>query len=421
MYNSTWNQMDASVHSALETVKTTASTYGLRDNFGLLLGEIDLEHLEGLTPWELEKLLYPPTIEEHIIDGFYMYASPVLLLIATLGNIISMFVLNRLSRQLVSTCLYLSVATITDLIQLYIHLGNEWLIRLINIDLSTQLMSSSEVLCKLEPFVTDFTIHLSKWLIVAACVENLVAVRAPAKSQNLCSYERARAIVLLLVVLLCCVNVHYFWSYDIIELSDEELMMMGVPVICSFARYGHVQSQEFVEFVWPILSLLVAEVLPTITVSICTIFSLVDMYRGSHYGTLAYRRWQAKYVLDPKGIQTIKYMVVSIGICYMLVNVPTLAMHVMTYIRYPVTIEQQRSPAMIMTTASIRIINYMFLSCKIVIYIVCRSFRTDLYKILCHCCIRKNGKCKRKNFNKLAMVEEDTAVRIDSISTKSEY
>ena len=420
MYNGTmWNYSAASAHQALEDETVMPDIPA--DDMGEFMDGVDilhhldnLEHLEGLTPWELEKLLYPPTIEEQIIDGFYIYASPVLLLIATVGNIISMFVLSRLSRHLVSTCLYLAVCTITDLIQLYIHLGNEWLIRIINTDLSTYLMTSSEVLCKLEPFITDFTIHLSKWLIVAAMVENLVAVRAPAKSHKLCSHERARAVVLLLVVLLCCVNVHYFWSYDIIELGDEEGLMMGTPVMCSFARYGHVQSQEFVEFVWPILSLLVAEVLPTITVTICTFLTLSAMCRGTHHGTPTYRRWQAKYILDPQAVQTIKYMLATIGVCYTITNVPTLAMHAMQYLQQPMTMENQRSSAIILGMASIRIIGYMFLSCKIVIYITCGRFRKDIYLILCHCCVKKKHKTVI-NFNdvtgkKLAMVEEDNVL-----------
>lgn len=367
------------------SANNTEPSYAYDDLYEDLLSQFNLDDLKDLTPWELDLYLNPPSAEEKIINYIYVYGSPIILFIATLGNTLALFVLSKLSKQLLSSCLYLSVVCVSDLIQLYIHLGNEWLIHLIRTDLSTKLMNGSEVLCKLEPFITDLTIQLSKWLLVSVSLENLLAVRAPARAHASCTHERSRAVIMLLVVLLSCVNVHYFWSYDIIEMNDkEEYRLMGP--MCTFSRYGHVQSQEFVEFVWPLLSLLVAEILPTITVLICTILSISAICHGRHHGTEAYRRWQAKYTLDPDALQSARYMLTGLGICYVLANVPTLVFHAFTYVQTPQpdTIKQQ----------IIRMIGFVFLSSKLFIYITWRRFRRDLKVLLCNRCSSKLAKNK---------------------------
>lgn len=149
------------------------------------------------------------------------------------------------------------------------------------VDLSSRLMVYSESICKVYPFVFNFIFHLSKWLIVAMTIEAFIGVRYPPRQAKLCSLERARAIILLLTVLLVCVNLHYFWSFELVPLTDFSL---PPGLFCTFVKHGHQHSEEFQEIIWPIMDLLVAEVLPYVAIISCSIIMLVQIARGKHRG-----------------------------------------------------------------------------------------------------------------------------------------
>ena len=110
------------------------------------------------------------------------YASPVMLAVGSLGNVTSLAVLCRLSRKVLSTCLYLAVLCVADLAVLYTRCANLWITSLTGYDVTWDLMIRYDIICKSLPFAFNFMLHLSKWLVVATAVEGVIATGFPQRS-----------------------------------------------------------------------------------------------------------------------------------------------------------------------------------------------------------------------------------------------
>lgn len=324
--------------------------------------------------------------EKDIANKIYLYISPLLLLLGTLGNIFSVIVLRKLSRKVMSTCLYLAVLSIVDLIVLYTRCGNDWLTNVSKIDLSNRLMVYSESICKVYPFVFNFIVHLSRWLIVAMTIEAFIAIKYPPKMSHMCTEERARAVILLLTVLLVCVNLHFFWSYELVGLNE---LALPPGLFCTFAKHGHQHSEEFQEIIWPIMDLMVAEILPYVTVITCCIIMAVQIARGRHHGDKHHQAWQRKFMLDSNAIEQLKLTYLVICLVFFLLTLPKFG-----YVIYKYLVERhnfveysfQNEARQLLAHAICATLEYVFLSGKIFIYLACsHKFRTEFINLFKSC------------------------------------
>jgi len=141
---------------------------------------------ELLPPEDMELFAYPedgdvPMLLE-LSEHIDIYLSPLLLVVGSLGNVTSLVVLSRLSRKVLSTCLYLAVLCVADLLVLYTRCGNHWLMKVTGYDVNWSLMIHYDIVCKSLPFAFNFTYHLSKWLVVATAIEGVIATGFPQRS-----------------------------------------------------------------------------------------------------------------------------------------------------------------------------------------------------------------------------------------------
>jgi len=123
-----------------------------------------------------------------------MYVSPLLLVVGSLGNVTSLVVLSRLSRKVLSTCLYLAVLCVADLLVLYTRCGNQWFANLTGYDVTMtsltgydvfgSLMIHYDIVCKSLPFAFNFAFHLTHWLVVATAIEGVIVAGFPQRSSS---------------------------------------------------------------------------------------------------------------------------------------------------------------------------------------------------------------------------------------------
>lgn len=329
--------------------------------------------------------------EKAAADNISLYVSPILLLIGTLGNIFSVIILQKLSKKVISTCLYLAVLAIVDLIVLYTRCGNDWLAHVARVDLSNHLMVYSESICKVYPFVFNFLFHLSKWLIVAMTIEAFISIKYPQRTQKMCALERARAVILLLTVLLVCVNLHYFWSFELVPLKE---LALPPGLFCTFAKHGHQHSEEFQEIIWPIMDLLVAEILPYVTVITCSIIMAIQIARKKHLGDKHHQAWQAKFTLDSHAIEQFKFTFLMVGFFFILLTLPKFGYVIFKYlverhalIEFTFKLEAQQ----ILAHSLCATLEYCFLSSKFFIYFATsKRFRKEFF-LLFKCCRKRRA------------------------------
>ena len=328
--------------------------------------------------------------EKDATDIIYIYVSPFLLLLGTVGNLLSLVVMYRLSHQVLSTCIYFCLLSIVDLLVLYTRCGNEWLANITNFDLSNVLMVSSESVCKVYPFVFNFIFHLSKWLMVCVAIEGFISTRYPHKADKMCNLSRAKAVVLLLTVILVCVNIHYFWSFELIfvkELHDPNAFF------CTFAKHGHQQSEFFQIAIWPVLDLLIAEILPFIIVIICGTIMLVQIVKGKHRGDLEHQQWRLRYKLNSYAIDQLQITILTVIIHFLILTLPKFIYVIFNYIvnKYAlIDYSFELEAKQMLANAICAALEHLFLSGKFVLYFCSSSkFRKECKRIIwCRNCSR---------------------------------
>ena len=366
--------------------------------FFLFLGNYSLEDFYTDTGYysdygnensTLEWTDFQNTLGHHIANATSLYIFPLLILLGSLGNVFCVIVLHKLSKEVWSTCLYLAVIGVTDIMILYVRCGNDWIRTLIGTDVSTMVLVKSEAICKVYPFAFNFMVHLSKWLLVAMTVECVLSVKYPWRVEQMCTVERARAVILLLTVLLVCVNIHYFWSFRLQNPSERNTIKSGDSLTCNFDEHGSQHSEEFQRIIWPLLEGLLTEIIPYIIIGGGCSFVLFSAIRGTHVGPSNYRAWQTKYLLDPGTLTQLKITSAVLGILYILLTSPKFIFLVIRFLVENdhvsvVYVEWEKYFNPIHTWTNT--LEYFYHSAKILLYIsACRSFRTDLKHVFLYC------------------------------------
>lgn len=197
------------------------------------------------------------------------YLPPFLLIIGTTGNVLSALVLLRLTSRVLTTCFYLTLIAIVDTLLLYIRCGNVWIREVLEVDITNKIMTRSNASCQVYNFISNFILHLCAWLLVAAVVECAVITVKPLKAHKICNLDRAKNVLLIQVLLLVCVNAHFFWTYSLEQdYSDPDIYY------CTFSTFGSHYSEYFRNIVWPIMDLLSSSVMPGSIIFVAIIYTL---------------------------------------------------------------------------------------------------------------------------------------------------
>lgn len=139
------------------------------------------------------------------------YALPVIIIMGTIGNMLSFLVLVRCQMRNTSVYFYLMTLAVADTCVLYLSAFKTW-IRLI---VGYELLHESDGVCKVVNFLNLFWLHLSAWLIVFVTVDRFVVVWFPFKASSVCTVTRSRVATTVLVIALIAYNSHFFWTYQL--------------------------------------------------------------------------------------------------------------------------------------------------------------------------------------------------------------
>lgn len=241
------------------------------------------------------------------------------------------------------------------------------------------------------PFVFNFVLHLMRWLIVCAAVEGLLSTKYPDRVHQLCTMSKAEAVMLLLTVLLVCVNIHFFWSFELIHINDGPADNIYRDR-CTFTRHGHQTSEVFQNYIWPITDTLITDGVPSILVTVCAVYMLVKISRGQHRGTERHQAWRERYQLDPMALDQLKITILVVCVLFLPSSLPKMLVNLVTYlfekeyINYGgdyMAFTAKRN----MANSICANLEYAYLSLKIFIYLATsHRFRAEVRKLIkCSC------------------------------------
>ena len=176
------------------------------------------------------------------------YVPPMLLIIGTLGNILSFLVLIRKRK---STYLYLAVLAVFDLLVLYVGLMGLWIA-----EFTVDLQDTSNWLCKAVNYLGYVSSDCSVWIIIAVTFERFVTVCFPLKATRICKRSRAKIIISAIIVSICALNFPIILA---VELQTSEQSRANLASCRAMEGY-----ETLVNVVWPWVDAAVYSIVPFI-------------------------------------------------------------------------------------------------------------------------------------------------------------
>lgn len=215
-----------------------------------------------------------PSLEGGIYDveaAVETFVYPVFLFCGTVLTLPLVVLLYRCSYAVWSSCFFLAVTLILDMVLLCVYCGNDWYIRIYKRNLSNDIISISNASCKVYSFLSSFVQYLSPWVMVVITVDVFISMNHPNRIYWMCTRERAKATLLLIVVLLTFINLHFFWT---VGLTEQNIDFFQVNRLCHLT-YQDMTMEVFTQKVQPYIDFLFKHLIPFLVTSVflCLILS----------------------------------------------------------------------------------------------------------------------------------------------------
>ncbi|CAL8068251.1 unnamed protein product [Calicophoron daubneyi] len=142
----------------------------------------------------------------------FRFVPPIILLIGTIGNILSFVVLCRRSKFYTSTYIHLTALALVDEGVLCFGLLIRWTDRLTG----KHLTDTHWILCKLVNFIGVTTSCTSVWIIVTVTIERALVIMLPLSSNPHNRLKRSKIVLCCLALVMCLFTCHFFATVDLV-------------------------------------------------------------------------------------------------------------------------------------------------------------------------------------------------------------
>ena len=177
------------------------SSYNITDLFDIIATTTETPNQDGPRP--------EPGVYTDVKEWLWKIIPPIVMLLGTFGNSLTIIVLLRQIKNLSSTAVYLLSLAFSDLLVLYMGPLRQWVVYLWKVDVRTL----SNAGCKIQIFLTYFSIQFSSWLLVAVTMERVISVILPHKVKLGCTTMKAGIAVMTVFICVFGLNSHILYGY----------------------------------------------------------------------------------------------------------------------------------------------------------------------------------------------------------------
>lgn len=160
-------------------------------------------------------------VEERILNWLWTFVSPVLLIVGSIGNVISLLVLVLTpSFRTGPAGFALSALSAVDTGVLITSLLPRWLSNAYNWDVAT----TSPTACPTHFFVSHLFTHLSSWTVAVLSVDRATSIGRPFARMRTVTYKARRRVVItwsIVCLVLASVNAHFYWTVRLVSAGSS--------------------------------------------------------------------------------------------------------------------------------------------------------------------------------------------------------
>ena len=202
-----------------------------------------------------------------------IYIFPVILVIGTIGNVLSIVVFLRKSLRATSMSIYLICLAIMDNVVLFLHTFDVLLV-----ELNVLIIHKYNAACKTLAFLQYVTVHIEVWIIVIVTLERTAAILFPMKCKIWFTKLRSCMYLLGNVIILMCVNAHFFWTIGIVpEITN---LRNNVTLISFSCLYSEPKYKHYLQVIWPVIDIIISSILPSIILLIGNSIICHQLYKS---------------------------------------------------------------------------------------------------------------------------------------------
>ncbi|XP_060578050.1 FMRFamide receptor-like [Ruditapes philippinarum] len=152
----------------------------------------------------------------NIGNFLWIYVSPILIIVGTFGNILSICVLLRPKLRCSTTMFYLTCLSFGDLFTLYTGLLRYWISKAFDVD----VRHFSNATCKIHAFLVYLSLDFTVWILVSVTIDRCLRVSMPFKAKIICTLKRSRYVIAVILFLLVIKNMHFLWNLQLVDTSE---------------------------------------------------------------------------------------------------------------------------------------------------------------------------------------------------------
>lgn len=314
---------------------------------------------------------------------FQVYLPPVLIVLGTVGNCLTIFVMRRKNLCQCSISFYITAFACCSLVMLYLFLGTEWISKIFN---QKSVDEKADWLCPVWQFISRVISYSGIWFVVAMMIDRYIVIWHPKQFSTLCTLFMAKFVAIIIFVGLVVISIHAMWTF--------ELMDNGC--------YTYHPENDVHSVIWTWVA---ASFYSYIPLALIFIFNVLIFT-----GICLKRPFKSHQTQDHHSL-LFTYTTLATSMFYFLLVMPATIINIVEH-TYPPSWQQDKELVTQLAKANLTA-HYMAWLNMTIIFFMCfffsRTFRVELWDMLCSLCCRH-----RRRIYELQTGSQSTHLETDS-------
>ncbi|XP_061166494.1 G-protein coupled receptor 183-like [Saccostrea echinata] len=294
---------------------------------------------------------------------FQVYLPPVLIILGTVSNCLTIFIMKRKNIRQCSISFYITAYACSSLLMLYLFLGTEWITKIFN---QKSLDEKADWLCRVWQFISRVISYSGIWFVVAMMIDRFVVIWHPKQFSSLCTIFMAKFVAIIIFVGLVVISIHAMWTFELMHNSG-----------C----YPYHRENDIHSLIWPWVA---ASFYSYIPLALIFIFNVLIFT-----GICLKRPFKAHQTREHHSL-LFTYTTLGTSMFYFLLVMPATIINVVDMTYPPSWLHDYE--LMIQLTKARFTAHYMAWLNTTIIFFMClffsRTFRLELWDMLCSVCCR---------------------------------